>query len=88
MEQWMRSVDVISLCEADGRLLPLRIRMEDGGQSLRVDIQRVLSTKDVSKPGREGKVFDCFGKIGNLNCRLELKYCARSQMWLLLKKDF
>ncbi len=84
----MRSVDVISLCEADGRLLPLRIRMEDGGQSLRVDIQRVLSTKDVSKPGREGKVFDCFGKIGNLNCRLELKYCVRSQMWLLLKKDF
>lgn len=86
----MQSVDVITLCGADGTVRPLRLRLrlENEGQALRVDILRVIHTKEISRPGSEGRIFDCFGRIGLLECRVELKYCPRSQVWLLLKKSF
>ena len=88
MEQLTQSVDVISLCGADGTVRPLRLRLENDGQPLRVDILRVIHTKEVSRPGSEGRIFDCFGRVGLLECRIELKYCLRSHVWLLLKKSF
>ena len=88
MEQLIRSVAVIALWEADGTMRPLRLQLEDGGQLLRVDIQKIVTAKSLCNAGREARVFDCFGKVGNLTCRIELKYCIQSNHWLLLRKDF
>lgn len=88
MEQLIRSVAVIALWEADGTIRPLRLQLEDEGQLLRVDIQKVVTAKDLRNAGREARIFDCFGTVGNLPCRVELKYCVQSHHWLLLRKDF
>lgn len=88
MEQLTQSIDVISLCGADGTVRPLRLRLGNGEQSMRVDILRVVHTKEVSRPGDEGQIFDCFGRVGLLECRVEIKYCVRSHVWLLLRKSF
>lgn len=88
MEQMIRSVAVIALWEADGTMRPLRLQLEDRGQFLRVDIQKVVTAKNLRNAGREEQIFDCFGKVGNLTCRVELKYCIQSHVWLLLRKDF
>mgnify|MGYP004649067045 CR=1 FL=1 len=88
MEQLVRTVAVIALWESDGTMRPLRLQLEGSGQRLRVDIQEVIAAKKLCTAGRESQVFDCFGKIGNLTCRIELKYCIQSHAWLLLRKDF
>ena len=41
-------VDVISMCSANGDILPLRLRMEDEDhQLLRIDIEEVVSSKKI-----------------------------------------
>ena len=87
MEQLTQSIDVITLCGADGTVRPLRLRLGNGEQSMRVDILRVVHTKEVSRPGSEGQIFDCFGRVGLLECRVEIKYCLRSHVWLLLRES-
>lgn len=88
MEQLMQSIDVITLCGADGSVRPLRLRLQNEDQPLRVDILRIVQTKDITRPGCEGRIFDCFGRVGALSCRVEIKYCVRSHIWLLLRKSF
>ena len=57
-------VDVISLCSADGQMRPLRFRMEDTQhQLLRVDIDEVISSKDIQYAGIEAKIFLCRGYL-------------------------
>ena len=44
MGEGIHPVDVISMCSANGDILPLRLRMEDENhQLLRIDIQEVVS---------------------------------------------
>jgi len=48
VEQKVCPVDVISMCSADGQIRPLRLRMEDEAhQLMRIDIDEVVSTKQV-----------------------------------------
>lgn len=88
MEQLHQAVDVITLCGADGSVRPLRLRLNHEGQSLRVDILKIVHIKKISRPGSEERVFDCLGHVGLLECRVEMKYCLGSNLWILLKKSF
>ena len=50
-------VDVISMCSANGDILPLRLRMEDEDhQQLRIDIVEVVSSKKIQYVGIEAHV--------------------------------
>lgn len=41
-------VDVISMCSANGDIVPLRMRMEDERhQLLRIDIEEIMSSKQI-----------------------------------------
>ena len=45
-------VDVISMCSANGDILPLRLRMEDEDhQLLRIDIEEIISSKEIQYVG-------------------------------------
>lgn len=53
-------VDVISMCSANGDILPLRLRMEDEEhQLLRIDIEEVIGSKEIQYVGIEAHVFLC-----------------------------
>ena len=89
MENKMCPVDVISMCSADGNIRPLRLRMErDDHQLIRVDIEEVISVKQVQYVGIEAYVFLCRATIDQKRWLFELKYTIRSHMWSFLRKVY
>ena len=84
MQQKVCPVDVISMCSADGDIRPLRFRMEDEAHRLiRVDIEEVLSVKQVQYVGIEAYVFLCRATVQEKQWLFELKYTIRTHVWCL-----
>ena len=82
-------VDVISVCSADGSIKPLRLRMEDEDhQLLRIDIEEVISCKEIQYVGIEAHVFLCRATVRGKESVFELKYTIRSHNWCLLRKVY
>ena len=55
-----RPVDVISVCSANGEILPLRLRMEDEQrQILRINVETVVDKKEIPYVGAEATVYLC-----------------------------
>lgn len=81
-------VDVISVCNADGSIRPLRLQLEDEErQLLRINIQQVLSVREIEHVGVEAHVFLCRAKLHDRDWLFELKYTFRSHTWRLLGKE-
>lgn len=78
-------VDVISVCCADGSIKPLRLQLEDEEhQLLRVNIQEVVSIKDIQHVGVEAHIFLCRARVHDRDWTFQLKYTFRSHTWQLL----
>ena len=89
MEQVNTPVDVISVCSANGEIRPLRLRMEsEDHQLLRVDIDEVVSSKQVQYVGIEAIVFLCRATVEDKNWLFELKYTIRTHSWHLVRKVY
>ena len=87
MEQKMCPVDVISMCSASGEIRPLRLRMEDEAhQLLRVDIEEIISVKQIQYVGIEATVFLCRATVRDRKWLFELRYTIRSHTWCLQRK--
>ena len=82
-------VDVIAVCSSDGSIKPLRFRMEDEEhQLLRIDIEEVISSKEVQYVGIEAYVFLCRATVRGKESVFELRYMIRSHNWQLLRKVY
>ena len=89
MGEGIQPVDVISMCSANGDILPLRLRMEDENhQLLRIDIQEVVSSKKIQYVGIEAHVFLCRAEVKGKQWLFELKYTIRSHSWCLHRKVY
>ena len=89
MEHKNRPVDVIAMCSAAGDIRPIRFRMEDDAhQLLRVDIDEVISVKEIQFVGIEAHVFLCRAMVRGVESVFELKYTIRSHSWCLLRKVY
>lgn len=87
--QGIQPVDVISLCDAEGELRPLRIRLASPRQErLRVDIDRILAVKSIPYAGIEAKIFLCEAVIGGRKRQFELKYTVRTHRWCMLREVY
>ena len=87
--RWGSPVDVISVCSADGSIRPLRLRMEDEEhQLLRVDIDEVISSKQVQYVGIEAFIFLCRATVREKRWLFELRYTVRTHTWCLLRKVY
>ena len=87
MEEKIRPVDVISICSADGQIRPLRLRIEnDAHELMRVDIDEVLSVKEVQYVGVEAFIFLCRATVETHRWLFELKYTIRTHTWCLMRK--
>lgn len=87
MNQQICPVDVISVCSASGELRPLRLRMEDEDhQLLRIDIEEVVSVKEIPYVGVEATIFLCRATVWEKKWLFELKYTIRTHTWSLLGK--
>ena len=84
--QCSRGVDVISVCNADGQIRPLRLQLQDEQhQLLRINIDEVVSVKEITHVGVEAQVFVCRARVWDRLWVLELKYLFRSHTWKLQK---
>lgn len=82
-------VDVIAVCSADGSIKPLRFRMEDEEhQLLRIDVEEVISSKEIQYVGIEAYVFLCRATVRGKESLFELRYMIRSHNWQLLRKVY
>ena len=89
MERKVYPVDVISMCSASGEIRPLRLRLEDEQhQLLRIDIEEIISTKDIQYVGIEATVYLCRATVREKKWLFELKYTIRSHTWCLLRKVY
>ena len=89
MEQKLCPVDVISMCSASGEIRPLRLRMEDEAhQLLRIDIEEIISSKEIQYVGIEATVYLCRATVRERKWLFELKYTIRSHTWSLLRKVY
>ena len=89
MEQKNKPVDVIAMYSAAGDIRPLRMRMEDEHhQLLRIDIDEVISVKEIQYVGIEAHVFLCRATVGQKEGVFELRYTIRTHSWCLLRKVY
>ncbi len=87
MEQKSCPVDVISVCSTEGKIRPLRLRMADEQEAyFRIDIEEILSTREITYVGAEATVFLCRGTVWGRRWLIELKYTMRSHTWYLIRK--
>ena len=87
MEQKIYPIDVISLCSACGGIRPLRFRMEgEDHQLLRVDIEEVISRKEIQYVGIEAHIYLCRATVRQKEWIFELRYTIRTHNWCLLRK--
>lgn len=86
---WGRNVDVISLCNAEGQIRPLRFRMETEEQEyLRVDISEIISTSHSYRFGAESETYLCKARVWGRMCLFELRYCLHSHCWQIGENSF
>ena len=89
MENINTPVDVISICSANGDIRPLRLRMEtEDHQLLRVDIDEVVSSKQIQYVGIEAQIFLCRATVQEKKWLFELKYTIRSHSWCLTRRVY
>ena len=88
MHQEICPVDVISLCSANGEIRPLRLRLEQTHQLLRVDIDEVISVKQIQYVGIEAHIFLCRAVVGEKEWLFELKYTIRTHTWCFQRKVY
>ena len=88
MESWIRPVDVISMTSTKGEIKPLRLRVEENEENIRIDIREVVSVKEITYVGVEAKIFMCRAWLHGRECMLELKYSIRNHCWTLLGKVY
>ena len=89
MEPRNSPVDVIAVCSASGDIRPLRFRMEDEHhQLLRIDIDEVISVKEVQYVGIEAQIFLCKAMVKGKEWLFELKYTIRTHSWCLLRRVY
>ncbi len=87
MEQKNCPVDVISMCSAGGEIRPLRLRLEnDAHQLQRIDIDEVISVKQVQYVGIEAQIFLCRATLHGKKALFELRYTIRTHSWCLLRR--
>jgi len=87
MEAYMCPVDVISVCNAAGEIRPIRLQLCNAEEhKVRIDIEEVLSVKDIPYVGVEAHVFVCRAKAAGRSMTIELKYTFRSHTWCLLRR--
>ena len=89
MKRTMYPVDVISVCNVDGEIRPLRLRLEEeGSEAVRIDIESVLKITEIPHVGVEANVYLCRAKSSGRELLFELKYTFRSHSWCLLRRVY
>ncbi len=77
-------VQMISVCDYDGRIRPIRFRFEDSEHCMRtVRIQEVVTEKEIQYVGVEAFAYVCRACTEGSQKMYELRYSVRTHKWVL-----
>lgn len=79
-------VEILTVCGTDGRLQPIRFRLEDEAHQLHtVSVGQVISVKEVQYVGIEALVYLCKAEFRGRERLFELRYTVSTHRWVLLR---
>lgn len=79
-------IEMISVCATDGRITPLRFRMEDETHCLQtVPITRVISSVPIQYAGVDAIQYLCNAAVDGREKLFELRYTIRTHCWTLFR---
>ena len=79
-------IEMICVCAVDGRLTPLRFRMEDEEHCLQtVAIEQVVTAKPIQYAGIDAIQYLCKATLGGKERMFELRYTVRTHRWTLFR---
>ncbi len=88
MEQRACPAEVISVCNAEGEIRPLRLRFQDESrQILRLNVDEVLSVREIHHVGAEAQVYTCRARVWDQVWTFELKYYIRRHSWSIQRRN-
>lgn len=82
MEKRNAPIEMISFCQGDGRLRPLRFRLEDGTV---VRVSRVDETRLLEAAGVTALLYFCRAVMDGRELRFQLRYLVKSHRWVLFE---
>lgn len=82
--EFSTNVDMISVCNADGSLRPLRFRFADRDQTIRrVQVLEVLACREIKYVTVEAYEYTCQTRMEEREALMKLRYAVRSHCWSL-----
>ena len=80
-----KKIEMIAYFKKDGKINPIRFRLEEENKCQVVKIERVISTDVEKLCGNKMWVFTCSAVIENIEKIFELKYDIERCSWILYK---
>lgn len=81
-----QQIEMISVCGTDGKLTPLRFRMEDESQCLRtVAITQVVCMKVIQYAGIDAIQYLCKAMLDGRERLFELRYTIATHRWSVFR---
>lgn len=80
-----RPVKVIALFNENGKIEPIKFKIEEESSSEVVVIKRILKDENERLAGKEMKKFTCSSTFNGVERIIELKYDISSSKWILFK---
>lgn len=85
--QQSRRIDVISLCDANGEVRPLRIRaVAEAGEVICGKICEIISEKEYKCLGAESWIYLCRVQTEERRIVVELKFSVPTHSWFLMRR--
>lgn len=86
--EYSTNVDMISVCNADGSLLPLRFRFEDREHCVRrVQVLEVLACREIKYVTVEAYEYVCRTRTEDREDLMQVRYAVRSHRWSLFQGE-
>lgn len=80
-------LQMIAVCDPNGRLEPLRFRFEDPEHCLHTaQVTALLDTRAVEYAGAEAFHYVCRARLEGREKLFELRYAIRTHRWVLLRE--
>lgn len=80
-----KKIEMIAYFKKDGKINPIRFKIEEENQCEVIKIGKIISTDLEKLCGNKMWVFTCSAVIGNVEKIFELKYDVDGCSWLLYK---
>lgn len=85
MQKKTYPADAVCVCQADGGLRPIRLRVEAAPcQYQMIRILKVLKEERITYPGAEARIYSCEAAVGDKEVCVEIRFSVRNQTWYIL----